>query len=200
MAARTDAARAEVLAARQDFAAEFERLGPATREAVDIPAKIRRAPVQSAAMAGGAAFLLLGGPRRVASRAKRAIFGAPAPLPSSMLPDEVEKAIRALGSDGDQVRGSLERSFAAYLDKQGSFTERTVRSASGDAMATVIRYVGRGLGISLLRRIVAGPGPMPAPGGIIAGEKAQFGAAVERAHQAVRDRAKPGQKDAEPPA
>ncbi len=122
------------------------------------------------------------------------------PLPESMLPEEVERAVRALGSDGDRVRGALERSFAGYLDQQGSFTERTVRAAGGDALATVIRYVGRGVGITLLRRIVAGPGPLPAPGGIIAGEKAKFAAAVDKAHQSVADQAAPGNEGIDPKA
>ena len=200
MAARTDAARAEVVAARDGFAAEFERLGPATRTAVDVPAKIRKAPVQSAALAGGAAFLLLGGPKRALGRLNRLVRGEPEPLPKSMLPDEVERAVRALGSDGNQVRGALERSFAEYLDHQGSFTQRTVRSAGGDAIATIIRYVGRGVGISLLRRILAGPGPLPAPGGIIAGEKARFAAAVDKAHQRVADETTPAGEEAAPKA
>ena len=200
MAARTDAARSEVVAAREAFGAEYEQLGPATRTAFDVPAKIRKAPVQSAALAGGAAFLLLGGPKRVFGRMKRIVRGEPAPLPESMLPDEVERAVRALGSDGDRVRGALERSFAEYLDHQGSFTERTVRSAGSDAIGTVIRYVGRGVGISLLRRILAGPGPMPAPGGIIAGEKARFAAAVDKAHQRVADETAPGGEGTGPKA
>ena len=49
MAARTDAARTEVVAARSELGVEFDQLGGATREAVDIPAKIRRAPLKSAA-------------------------------------------------------------------------------------------------------------------------------------------------------
>jgi hypothetical protein len=198
VAARTDAARAEVVAARDAFAAEYEQLGPATRTALDVPAKVRRAPVQSAALAGGAAFLLLGGPKRVFGRMKRIVRGEPAPLPESMLPGEVERAVRALGSDGDRVRGALERSFAEYLDHQGGFTERTVRSAGGDAVSTIIRYVGRGVGITLLRRIVAGPGPMPAPSGIIAGEKARFAAAVDKAHQRVADQVAPGEEETGP--
>jgi hypothetical protein len=198
VAARTDAARAEVVAARDGFAAEFDRLGPATRTAIDVPAKIRKAPVQSAALAGGAAFLLLGGPKRALGRLNRLVRGEPEPLPKSMLPDEVERAVRALGPDGNQVRGALERSFAEYLDHQGSFTQRTVRSASGDAIGTIIRYVGRGVGISLLRRILAGPGPLPAPGGIIAGEKARFAAAVDKAHQRVAEETEPGGEGAGP--
>jgi hypothetical protein len=33
-----------------------------------------------------------------------------------MLPDEVEKTLKKMGSDGDRVRGTLEREFAKYLD------------------------------------------------------------------------------------
>ena len=36
-----------------------------------------------------------------------------------MLPDEIEKTLRKLGTDGDAVRGALERDFAAYA-KQAS--------------------------------------------------------------------------------
>jgi hypothetical protein len=31
-----------------------------------------------------------------------------------MLPQEIEKTLRSLGSDGDKVRGTIERDFAAY--------------------------------------------------------------------------------------
>ena len=43
-----------------------------------------------------------------------AVFGRPDPLPKAMLPDEIEKALKALGPDGAKVRGALERDFAAY--------------------------------------------------------------------------------------
>lgn len=116
MAPRTDAARAEVLAARDGLVDEVVRLEAAARAAVDIPARVRREPVKVGGAAAGAAFLLLGGPRRVLRRARRAIFGPEADLPKSMLPDEVEKTLRKMGSDGDRVRGTLEREFAKYLD------------------------------------------------------------------------------------
>ena len=155
MGARTDAARTEVVAARQALATESARMGTATREAVDIPAKIRRAPAKSAAVAGGAAFVVLGGPRRVARRLRRAVRGEPAPMPSSMLPKEIDKAIRSLGSDGDAVRGALERSFAGYLAKNGKLTDRSVRGATEEAIATAIRTAGRGVGAAARQ---AGPG------------------------------------------
>lgn len=156
MGARTSAAQAEVLAARNALAQETERMGPATREAVDIPAKIRRAPAKSAAFAGGAAFLALGGPGRVFGRARRVIFGKPTPLPDSMLPDEIEKAVRALGPDGDAVRGAIERSFADYLDQRGSYAKRNVSRAGSEVLASTIRTAGRLATVELGRRIATG--------------------------------------------
>lgn len=149
-------ARAEVDAARAAFAAEYTTLGKSARDAVDIPAKIRRAPAQSAALAGGAAFLALGGPGRVFGRVKRKIVGAPPPLPKSMLPDDVEKALRSLGGNGDAVRGAIEQSFAEYLDQRGKFTQRSVRGAATDAVTSTIRLGGRAVGLTLVRRVLAG--------------------------------------------
>jgi hypothetical protein len=117
-AARTEvvAARAEVLAAREGLEDEVVRLEASARAAVDIPARIRREPAKVLGAAGGAAFLLLGGPKRVLRRARRAVFGPDADLPKSMLPDEVERTLRKMGSDGDRVRGTLEKEFAKYLE------------------------------------------------------------------------------------
>ena len=115
MATDTDAARDGVLAARAELDEELRRLNASTRSAVDIPAKIRRSPAKAAAIAGGVAFLAVKGPQRVFRAGKRAVRGKDAPLPSKMLPEEIDKALRSLGSDGDKVRGALERDFAAYV-------------------------------------------------------------------------------------
>ena len=45
------------------------------------------------------------------------MFGKPDPLPEAMLPDEIEKALKALGPDGAKVRGALERDFADYVSR-----------------------------------------------------------------------------------
>ena len=56
----------------------------------------------------------LKGPQRVFGLGRRIVRGKSAPMPTSMLPDEIDKTLRKLGSDGDKVRGTLERDFAAY--------------------------------------------------------------------------------------
>jgi hypothetical protein len=114
---RTDAARAQVVAARADLAEEVTRLEAAGRSAVDVPARIRRAPAKTAGVAAGAAFLVLGGPQRLFRRVKRAVVGPERELPKSMLPKEVDHALRKLGPDGEKVRGTLEREFAKYLEE-----------------------------------------------------------------------------------
>ena len=129
MGSRTAAARAEVVAARQDLATEAARLEAAGRAAVDIPARIRREPAKMAGLASGAAFLLLGGPGRVVRGVRRAVFGREAELPKSMLPKEVEQTLRKLGPDGDKVRGTLEREFASYLEEKAP--ERRQRDLGG---------------------------------------------------------------------
>jgi hypothetical protein len=117
VASEQDAARDRVLAAREAFDREYQGLTASTREAIDIPARIRRNPAKVAAVAGGAAFLLMRGPQRVVRGTRRMLLGAPAPLPEAMLPDEIEKTLKSLGSDGDKVRGALERDFADYARK-----------------------------------------------------------------------------------
>jgi hypothetical protein len=148
--ARTDAARSEVLAARAGLDEELVRLEAAGRAAVDIPARLRREPAKVLGAAGGAAFLLLGGPKRVLKGARKALFGPHANLPKSMLPPEVEKTLKQLGPDGDKVRGTLEREFAAYLEEKApERRERdlgaTAAALLGGAFTPVIKRLGREL-------------------------------------------------------
>jgi hypothetical protein len=117
VATEQDAARDRVLAARADLAEELERLEASARAAVDIPAKIKRSPAKAAALVAGVGFLALKGPQRLFRAARQAIRGEREPLPSRLLPDEVEKTLRKLGDDGEKVRGALERDFAEYAKK-----------------------------------------------------------------------------------
>jgi hypothetical protein len=126
----TIAALAEVVAARAALDDEIVRLEATARAAVDIRAKVKRNPGRTAAAVGGTAFVVLGGPRRVFRGVRHRVFGAPDPLPPSLLPDQVEKAVRALGDDGTKVRGALEREFAAFVDTNrkgdSKFTRRVL--------------------------------------------------------------------------
>ena len=133
MATETDAARDRVLAARAELGDQLDNLEASVRAAVDVPAKIRRSPAKAAAVAGSAGFLVLGGPKRLFGAARRAVRGPRAELPKSMLPDEIEKTLRALGDDGDKVRGALERDFAGYA-KQAS----KERPAATAVLATAV--------------------------------------------------------------
>ena len=135
MGARTDAARQEAVAARAGLVEEAERLKASARRAVDVKAKVKRYPARAAGAAAGAAFVVAGGPRRVFRAVKRRVVGVPEPLPPSLLPDEVDRAIRALGDDGAKVRGALERSFGDYLDATASDRKSAVRKRSISRLA-----------------------------------------------------------------
>ena len=124
MGTQADAARADVVAARAELEAELVRTEAAARAAIDIPAKIRREPIKTAGLAAGLAFLVAGGPKRLFRRAKRAVVGPDADRPKSMLPEEVDKELRKLGSDGERVRATLEREFAKYLDEHREQREK----------------------------------------------------------------------------
>lgn len=128
MAEDTAAARERVLAARAALGDELTLLEASGRAAVDIPARIKRSPAKAAAVVGGVGFLALKGPQRLFGAARQAITGKPAPLPKSMLPDEVEKTLRKLGRDGDKIRGALERDFADYA-KQARKEREGVKTA-----------------------------------------------------------------------
>jgi hypothetical protein len=141
VASETDAARDRVIAARAELAGELEILEASARAAVDIPARIKRSPAKVAAVAGGVGFLALKGPQRLFGAAKRAVRGPSKPLPDSMLPDEVERTLRSLGSDGDRIRGVLERDFADYAKASAKKRKGVSR---GVLMAVATPFLTRG--------------------------------------------------------
>jgi hypothetical protein len=165
MGARTDAARSEVLAARAGLDEELVRLEAAGRAAIDIPARLKREPAKVLGAAGGAAFLLLGGPKRVLRRARTTLFGAKADIPKSMLPPEVEKTLKKLGPDGDKVRGTLEREFAAYLDEKApQRKERDLGATASVLLGGALGPVVKRLGQQLAERALDPDGPSFAEG------------------------------------
>ena len=160
MGTRTDAALAQVVAARADLDAELDRLESAGRAAVDIPAKVKREPVKAAGVAAGAAFLALGGPKRLFRRVKTAIRGEEDPLPSELLPDEVNKVLKKLGSDGKKVQVTLDKEFAKYLDDRAKERKKEGVLAAVVALGTTaLRPVAMRTGRRLVERMLNPDGP-----------------------------------------
>ncbi|HEX5589394.1 MAG TPA: hypothetical protein VFX65_03780 [Candidatus Limnocylindrales bacterium] len=167
MGASTDAARAEVLAARDEVLAarkgledEVVRLEAAGRAAIDIPARLRREPAKVLGAAGGAAFLLLGGPKRLFRQARRAVFGPDADLPKSMLPKEVEKTLKKMGADGDRVRGTLEKEFTKYLEQTApERRDRDLGAVAAALLANLLKPATARAGKELAERFFDPDGP-----------------------------------------
>lgn len=151
-----EAARAaavdEVAAARTALADELGTLKASARAAVDIKAKVRQSPAKVAAAAGSVAFLAVGGPKRLFRAAKRRVVGEPEPLPASLLPEEVEKAVRALGDDGAKVRGALERGFAGWLDATAKDRKAEQRQRS---LVNAAMKIGMPLGAKVARQALS---------------------------------------------
>ena len=159
MGAQTDAARAEILTARAELETEVSRLEAAGRAAVDIPAKVRRAPAKTAGIAAGAAFLVAGGPGRLARRVRRAILGPQADMPKSMLPKEVDEQLKKLGSDGDKVRGTIEREFAKYLEEHREDREkRDLGAVTAMLLALIAKPVTQQAGRRLAKELFSPDG------------------------------------------
>ena len=152
----TESAVARVVAARGQLGDEVDRLEAAGRAAVDIPAKIKRSPGKAAAVAGGGAFLVVGGPKRLYRRARKAVTGREeAPLPKSMLPKDIEKALKKIGMDGDQVRGTIERDFAKYLDVRAKERKSEgIQAAALGLLTAALRPVGVRAGKQIAQRMM----------------------------------------------
>ena len=118
--ATPDIARAhqELLAARRGLATEIDGFTSSTKAALDIPAKVRREPLKAAALAGGAGFLLLGGPKKALRAVGRALPSRKRDPYAGLLPDEVEKVLRDTGLA--KIRASARRSTATSRSTCGA--------------------------------------------------------------------------------
>jgi hypothetical protein len=107
-------------ASRAAVAESLDDLTAATQSALDVPAKIRRNPGKTVALAGGAGFLMFGGPRRVARFMANQVRPATRDPHAGLLPDEIERVLRDSGvADDPDVRRALDEDFAEYLSKKG---------------------------------------------------------------------------------
>jgi len=164
--ARVVAARQEVVEARTGVVEELVRTEGAARAAVDIPARVKREPAKMAGLAAGLAFVGMGGPRRLLRGLRRAVLGPDADLPKSMLPDQVDRELRKLGSDGDRVRAVLEREFTSYLDERSSLRrERDLIGTIATLAGNLLRPASVRAGKRLAERL-ADPDPATIAEGI----------------------------------
>lgn len=155
MADATTDARHQVDDARVAAAVELDRLGPAARVSLDIPARLRRDPVRTAALGGGAVFLLLGGPRRVLKAVESRVF--PRRHVKRLLPDEVDATAARLGPGAEDVRNHLERDFATYLRRIHPQEPVSARRSFWRTYDTFIGIIGGAAARELLKRFMTAP-------------------------------------------
>ncbi|MBA2254370.1 MAG: hypothetical protein H0W07_04560 [Chloroflexi bacterium] len=163
MGESTKQARQAVVAARAALATEADELTAATRSALDIPAKVRKHPVETAGLAGGAVFLAVGGPRRLLKAAGKAVRRGKEPPPKTLLPKDVQKVVDGLGDDGRKVQERLEREFAAYLEKRKKADTPTSSRASFWRLFDVMAIpLGRQVAKQMAERLLAADRDRPA--------------------------------------
>jgi hypothetical protein len=67
-----------------------------------------------------------------------------------MLPDQIERSLKKLGTDGDRVRGTLEQEFASYLETTAKARRgRDVRSTAGLIGLSIFGPMARRGGVRL---------------------------------------------------
>ena len=165
MGEATRAARQQVVEARAALGGEVDELGSAARSALDVPAKVRRNPVQTAGLAAGAVFLAVGGPRRVVRGVERRLRGGTPPPPKTLLPKDVERAVDDLGPNAAAVRARLEREFARYLEEQRKEgrLERSPRDSALRLFEAFAIPFGAQASRRLLQRLFAADPTRPSP-------------------------------------
>jgi hypothetical protein len=158
MAQSTAEARQEVEAARQGLSNELDELGSSARAAVDIPAKVRRNPARTVGVAGGAAFLLLGGPKRLAKAAEARFFPKRQVQRDRALPKDVQKTVSKLpAEDREQVEAHLERDFASYLKKEHPTEPANARQSAWKTYDLFLGIVGAAAARELVKKFFEVP-------------------------------------------
>jgi hypothetical protein len=154
MAQSAAEARQEVENARQAVSNELDELGGAARRAVDIPAKVRNNPARTVGVAGGAAFLLLGGPKRLAKAAEARFFPKRVYKRDRALPKDVQKTINKLpAEDREQVEARLEQDFQSYLRKEHAQEPATARQSVWKTYDMFLGIVGAAAARELVKKL-----------------------------------------------
>ncbi|MGH2488891.1 MAG: hypothetical protein ACRDFR_04680 [Candidatus Limnocylindria bacterium] len=166
MGATLDETRVELEAQRARVRATAERLELASRHALDLPARIRENPIQTAAIVGGLAFLLLGGPRRVLRQARQTARGSDAERAYAALPSSLRAVIDAAAPGHGDAREEARRQLALALHawrEDPKNRRRAARLASealsppgpGRALWSVVEIAGATAAGILVRRTVS---------------------------------------------
>jgi len=151
-------AREALEASRQAMSDELDELVPALRRSLDFPAKVRRNPVRTLGVTGGAAFVVLGGPRRVARAVEKRFFPRRAERPPTLLPKDVDKALDRLEpGERVRVRGHLERDFASYLKKEHPREPADARRSVWSTYDLLLGTVGARAARELVKRLFESP-------------------------------------------
>jgi hypothetical protein len=154
MAQSAAEARQEVENARRGVAKELDDLGTATRAAIDIPAKVKRNPLRTAGLAGGAAFLVLGGPKRAAKAAESRFFPRRAEKRERTLPKNVQATLRRIEpEEREKVEAHLERDFASYLNKEHPAEPANARQSAWKTYDMLLGVVGVAAARELVKRL-----------------------------------------------
>jgi hypothetical protein len=149
-------ARQALVDARLAVEKELDDLGLAAKAAVDIPAKIRRNPVRTVGLGAGAAFLLLGGPKRVLRQVEHRVF--PKRRYRKLTPEEIDRAIDRLGEeDRENQRAHIERDFASYLEKEHAKEQPNARRSFWGTYDTLMAIVGTAAARELVKRFLEVP-------------------------------------------
>jgi hypothetical protein len=154
MAQSAAEARQEVANARRGVEKELDDLGTATRAALDIPAKVKRNPLRTAGLAGGAAFLLLGGPKRAAKAAEQCFFPRRVEKRERALPRNVQQTLGRLEPENrEKVEAHLERDFAAYLKKEHPAEPANARQSVWKTYDTLLGVLGVAAAREMVKRL-----------------------------------------------
>jgi hypothetical protein len=114
--------------------------------------------------AGGAAFLLLGGPKRLAQSVEKRLFPKRHARPPKVLPRDVEKTLDRLPEEQrDAVRAHLERDFAAYLRDEHAKDPATARTSAWKTYNLLLGTVGARLARELVKQLFEVPPEKRAP-------------------------------------
>ncbi len=110
--------------------------------------------MRAVGLAGGGAFLLLGGPKRLAKAAEARFFPKRAARVPTVLPKDVEVIVNRVEPEKrEQVRGHLERDFAAYLRREHPEEPANARRSMWKTYDVLLGVVGVAAGRELVKKL-----------------------------------------------